>query len=101
MSNTAEVTLDTPIPRATPITTITLHKPNAGALKGVSIRAVLDMEDDTIRRLVLRVADPKLTQPEVNDMDPADVMQAGIKLAGFFMPREILKDTIAQDSPTE
>lgn len=97
--NTAEITLDVPIQRGeTSIEKLTLHKPNAGALRGVSVRAVLDMDVDTIIKVVPRVSDPKITDQEAARLDLADLAQAGLVLSSFFMPRAVLQEVESQNS---
>lgn len=99
--NTAEITLDTPIKRGeTTLTKITLSKPPSGSLRGVSVRAVLDMDVDTIVTVVPRISDPKLTQAEAASLDLPDLMQMGVALAGFFMPAAALAEAASNLSPT-
>ncbi|UCV02311.1 phage tail assembly protein [Dechloromonas denitrificans] len=101
MSNTATITLEVPIQRGdNKVASITLHKPNAGALRGVSIRAILDMEADTITKVVPRISDPKLTEQEAAQLDPVDLMQSGIALANFFMPKAALAEAAASLQPS-
>jgi hypothetical protein len=96
--STKEITLDTPLVRGeSTITAITLHKPNAGALRGVSVRAVLDMDVDTIITLVPRCSDPKLTDAEARKLDLPDLMQMGVTLASFFMPKSALVEAESQN----
>jgi len=98
MSNTESLTLENPIQRGeTTITTLTLHKPKGGHLKGISIRAVMDMECDTVQRLLPRICDPKITAQESNNLEPEDLAMAGVKIAGFFLPKSVTES----DSPTE
>lgn len=99
MSTTESLTLENPIQRGeTTITTLTLHKPKGGALKGISIRAVLDMECDTVQRLLPRISDPKITAQEANNLEAEDIAMAGVKIAGFFLPKSAME---TPDSPTE
>lgn len=84
-------TLDTPIKRGEQtITAITLRKPNAGALRGVSLRGLLDFQPEDIMRVLPRVSIPTLTDAECQAMDPADLLQAGSIVAGFLLPKEAL-----------
>lgn len=95
--STQEITLDKPIERGTSqITKLTLHKPNSGALRGVSIRSVLDMDVDTIITVIPRISEPKLTDDEAKKIDLPDLMQAGVALAGFFMPKAALAVAAAE-----
>jgi hypothetical protein len=79
------VTLDQPITRdGQTITSITLRKPLAGALRGLSLVSVLNMEVDALSTLIPRISEPVIHKPEVLAMDPADVLAAGIVVAGFL-----------------
>jgi hypothetical protein len=100
--DTNEITLETPIVRGeSTVTKITLHKPVSGALRGVSVRAVLDMDADTIMTVVPRISDPKITEAEARKLDLPDLMQMGVALAGFFMPKAALAEAANQfDSAT-
>lgn len=95
--STHEITLDTPLDRGdTKISTITLHKPNSGALRGISVRSVLDMDIDTIVTVIPRISEPKLTDAEARKLDLPDLMQAGVALAGFFMPKAALAEAATE-----
>lgn len=90
MQNTTAVTLSAPIKRGDKeVADITLHKPNAGALRGVSLRELLDMNTDAIVTVVPRVSDPKITPQEMQAMEPCDLLMMGAALAGFLLPPEL------------
>jgi hypothetical protein len=79
------VTLDQPITReGQTITAFTLRKPAAGSMRGLSLVSVLNMEVDTLSTLIPRISEPMIHKPEVLAMDPADVLAAGIVVAGFL-----------------
>lgn len=97
--STQTLTLENPIQRGeTTITTLTLHKPKGGTLKGISIRAVMDMECDTVQRLLPRICDPKLTAQEALNLEAEDIAMAGVKIADFFLPQSV---KVTLDSTTE
>lgn len=88
--NTTPVTLTKPIKRGEKdVTDITLHKPNTGALRGVSLRELLDMNTDAIVVVVPRISDPKITPQEMQTMEPCDLLKMGATLAGFLLPPEL------------
>lgn len=90
MQNTTVVPLSAPIKRGDKdLANITLHKPNAGALRGVSLRELLDMNTDAIVTVVPRVSDPKITPQEMQAMEPCDLLKMGAALAGFLLPPEL------------
>lgn len=87
------ITLEQPIKRGdTEITRVELRKPNAGALRGVSLRGLLEFQTDDIAKVLPRISDPALTDPEVGRMDPADLLQAGGVIAGFLLPKRALAE---------
>jgi len=91
-----QVTLDEPIRRANkPIKVISLRKPRSGELRRLSLADVARMEVDALSTLIPRISDPVLTAPEVQNMDPADLMQCGTKIAGFLLPKGMREDASA------
>lgn len=82
------VVLDSPIQRAgQTIDAITLRKPAAGELRGLSLVSVLNMEVETLATLLPRISSPTIHKPEVLAMDPADILAAGIEIAGFLQQK--------------
>ena len=78
------VTLDTPIQRGeTTITEINVRKPQSGELRGLNLTDILQMDVNALIKLLPRITD--LTEKEVNDMDPADLLKAGVVVVGFLM----------------
>ena len=102
MTTSHTITLDVPIKRGeTEITAITLHKPNAGSLRGVSISACMQLEVDAIINVVPRISDPKLTPQEAAALDLADITQAGVAIAAFFVPKAAMAEAeTSLQSPT-
>lgn len=95
MDNT--VTLDAPIKRGEKeITRITLNKPNSGALRGASLRGLLDFQTDDIIKVLPRITDPALTDHEANRLDPADLVQMGGVIARFLLPKQVLDKAQAE-----
>lgn len=83
--NLETVTLDTPIVRGdTVISQITIRKPKAGLLRGLSLTDVLKLEFDAIAKLVPRVASPVLVEHDLADMDLADFTKVATAVVGFF-----------------
>jgi hypothetical protein len=90
---TQSITLECPLSRGeTKIGTITLRRPNAGALRGIGLRSIMDMDVSAIATLLPRISDPTLIEADVDAMDPADLLQAGMAVASFFLPHRILDD---------
>ena len=83
--NLETVTLDTPIVRGdTVISQITIRKPKAGSLRGLSLTDVLKLEFDAIAKLVPRVASPGLVEHDLAAMDLADFTKVATAVVGFF-----------------
>lgn len=92
MSTTKTITLDTPIKRGdTEITSIEIRKPDAGALRGISLRALMNFETDALITVLPRVTTPALTSHEVMLMDPADLLDAGSEIATFLLKKRELQ----------
>ncbi|SDK78283.1 Phage tail assembly chaperone protein, E, or 41 or 14 [Modicisalibacter muralis] len=86
---TETVELDSPIQRGkTPITEIHVRKPKSGALRGVALTDVLQMDVAALTKVLPRITEPALTEAEIRDMDPADLVQLGGVVAGFLLPRK-------------
>ncbi|MBB3141224.1 phage tail assembly protein [Halomonas organivorans] len=90
---TGQVELDTPIKRGEQtIESITLRKPRSGELRGVALTDVLQMQTDALIKLIPRLSAPSLTEPEVREMDPADLVQCGSEIAGFLLTKRAKGD---------
>lgn len=107
MSNAKDnkVTLETTIKRGDKeLTEIEVLKPNSGALRGASLRGLLDFQADDIITVVPRVTVPALTPQEAQMLDPVDLVQFGGKIAGFLLPKRIREEAEAEanalNSPT-
>lgn len=84
------VTLDQAIQRGdTTITDVQLRKPQAGELRGLNLADVLQMDVNALIKLLPRITTPSLTEDEVGNMDSADLLQLGSKVAGFLMPKKM------------
>lgn len=87
------VILDTPIRRGTStIDSITLRKPNSGELRGVSLAELLQMDVNSLVKVVPRICSPTLTAVEVTSMDPADLFALGTKVSGFLLQKSMKTD---------
>ncbi|APG19296.1 UNVERIFIED_ORG: hypothetical protein J2806_001819 [Kosakonia oryzae] len=89
MSNETDnvVTLETPIKRGEQlINAVTLMKPNAGTLRGLSLAAVANAEVDALIKVLPRITSPSLTEQEVAALDLADMVALAGKVVGFLSP---------------
>lgn len=81
------VTLEKPIKRSEQeITEITLIKPNAGTLRGVSLAAVANSEVDALIKVLPRMTYPNLTEQEVAALELPDMVALAGKVVGFLSP---------------
>lgn len=79
------VALSTPIFRGkTEIKEVLVTKPDTGALRGVRLGALLEMDVTAIATVLPRVTTPTLIKEEIDRLDPADFLELGIKVIGFF-----------------
>lgn len=82
------VFLDEPIKRGKQeITSVDIRKPNAGELRGVSLVAITELDVTALQRVLPRVTTPTLTQHDVAQMEPADLLQCGTVLASFLLKK--------------
>ncbi|MGP2501065.1 phage tail assembly protein [Pantoea ananatis] len=89
--NEKTVTLDTPIMRGkTEIKEIVLRKPQSGALRGVRLQALMEMDVNAVMAVLPRVSAPALTAQEVNEMDPADLLALSVEVVTFLLPKSAL-----------
>lgn len=87
---TKTITLDTPIERkGDKVETVTLRKPRAGELRGLSLTDVLQMDVNALGKLLPRITSPMISEAEVQAMDPADLVQLGGEVAGFLVPKRL------------
>lgn len=83
------VKLDYPIKSAgdKEITEVTVHKPSAGALRGLALTDLLRMETNALHAILPRVSQPMLVKQDVEKLDPADLVQLGTAVVGFLVPK--------------
>ncbi|WP_296250330.1 phage tail assembly protein [Pseudomonas sp. UBA4194] len=91
--NQEVIDLDTPIKRGTvEITEVTLRKPMAGELRGTSLSDLLQMDVLALRKVLPRITAPALTDHEIGQMDPADLVQMATAVTGFLLPKSAKVD---------
>ncbi|MDC8802551.1 phage tail assembly protein [Halomonas pacifica] len=85
---TERVELDTPIKRGKQtIAAVTVRKPLSGALRGVALIDVMNLDVQALTKVLPRITDPALTEAEIRNMDPADLVQLGSEVAGFLVAK--------------
>ncbi|QOV63480.1 phage tail assembly protein [Kosakonia pseudosacchari] len=87
MTNENVITLENPIKRGEQvIDQITLMKPNAGTLRGVSLASVANSDVDALIKVLPRVTAPSLTEQEVAALELPDLVALAGKVIGFLSP---------------
>ncbi|MCA8198879.1 phage tail assembly protein [Burkholderia vietnamiensis] len=82
--------LDTPLVRGKQtIERVTLRKPKSGELRGVSLSDLVNLDVAALSKVLPRISDPVLTDADVANIDPADLVQLGGIFAGFLMPKAV------------
>lgn len=82
------VTLDEPIKRGnTTIETITLRKPKAGELRGVSLVDLGNLSVIALQQVLPRITTPTLTSHEIGNLDPADLLELGAVVGSFLVKK--------------
>lgn len=84
------VTLESPVKRGgQEVASITLLKPNAGTLRGVSLAAVANSEVDALIKVLPRMTYPSLTEQEVAALELPDLVALAGKVVGFLSPNSV------------
>lgn len=79
------VELDNPILRGEQtINTLTIRKPKTGALRGLALTKVLELDVDTLAKLIPRVTSPVVVEHEINQLDLSDFTKVATAVVGFF-----------------
>ncbi len=82
------VILDTPIKRGgQDVHEITVHKPKSGALRGVTLLNLVQLDVGSLQTVLPRVTDPMLAPQEIANLDPADLLALGAAVSSFFMTK--------------
>ena len=80
------VQLDQAIKRGdTGILSLSLRKPKTGALRGIKLIDLLNMDYSALAVLLPRITEPALTPADIADMDPADFTKVASGAIGFFV----------------
>lgn len=82
------VTLDTPIVRGeTTIDELQLRKPRSGELRGLSLVDLGQLKVDSLTKILPRITMPPLTEAEVGNMEPADLLACGAEIGSFLLQK--------------
>ena len=82
--------LDTPLLRGSQtITKVTLRKPKSGELRGVSLSDLVSLDVAALSKVLPRISSPTLTEQDVANLDPADLVMLGGVFVGFLTPKAV------------
>ena len=91
------ITLETPLQRGDQtVAEITLRKPAAGELRGLSLVSLLQMEVTALTTVLPRITTPALTTEDINRLDLADLLQFGSEVASFLVPKSAKVDFLTE-----
>lgn len=82
------VELECPIVRGKEeIASIILSKPDAQKLLGVNLVDLMQMDVQSLIKVLPRITEPKLIEMEIRRMDPADLVQCGVTVSSFLLKK--------------
>lgn len=85
--NSNIVILDNPVIRGEQkIEQVTVTKPNAGTLRGVSLASLANSDVDALIKVLPRMTYPALTEHEVMRLEASDLILFAGKVVGFLSP---------------
>lgn len=88
--NQITVPLDKPIMRGeTKIESITLTKPNSGALRGTKLADLLQMDVAAVSVVLPRISNPTLTKSDIENLDAGDLTALATEVASFLLPNSV------------
>ncbi|AUX86431.1 phage tail assembly protein [Acinetobacter sp. ACNIH2] len=69
----------------TTIKEVTIRKPKTGALRGLTLADLLQLDVNAIATLTPRITSPSMSQQDVYDLDPSDLTKIGKEIISFFV----------------
>ncbi len=76
----------------TEITSVGLRQPDTGALRGLKLTDVLQMDVNAMCRLLPRISEPALMPDEVAALPPADLLMLSSEVVSFFVTAEMVEE---------
>lgn len=94
-NNPHTVELDKPLQRGEQtITHITVTPPpDSGALRGVRLSELMQLNVEALAIVLPRVTTPTLTQHDVYRLAPADLVELSSKVVDFLLPKSARENT--------
>lgn len=78
------ITLDTPL-RDGKVEEVSIRKPLGGALRGVALVDLMNMDTRSLEKVLPRITTPSISEAECRKLDPADLVQMGTAVATFLL----------------
>lgn len=78
----------------TEITSVKLMEPSAGSLRGLQLGPLVQMDVNSIIKLLPRITDPILTEDHVAELHPADLAMMGALVSGFLNAPEAMGELL-------
>lgn len=86
---TKTIVLDNPITRGEEsIAEVSVRCPRAGEMRGINAADLLQLNVDALIKILPRVTTPMLTESDVCNLSPADLVQLGGEVAFFLVPKQ-------------
>lgn len=93
----ATVDLDEAIVRGEErITRLTLRKPMGGELRGLNLMNLTQLDVTSLHKLLPRICTPAISEQDVQNMDPADLLACAVEVGGFFLTTQQLQEASPQ-----
>lgn len=84
--NVKTITFDYGFKRGeTIIKEVTVRKPKAGALRGLTLSDLLQLDVNAIATLTPRITTPSMSANDVYELDPSDLTKIGKEIISFFV----------------
>ncbi|QNH50180.1 phage tail assembly protein [Acinetobacter venetianus] len=64
---------------------VTIRKPKTGALRGLTLSDLLQLDVNAIATLTPRITSPTMSTNDVYDLDPSDLTKIGKEIISFFV----------------
>lgn len=75
---------------------ITIRKPYAGEMRGLSLQDIVSSEVDTISTLLPRITSPIIHKQMVDELDPVDLNVISRGIVSFFSTKNQRMELVAQ-----
>lgn len=99
MSNTQQVKLKTGFKSGkSTITELTIRKPLTGDLRGIKLVDFIDLDVNSLAKVIPRITTPSIEEHEVFDLDLTDLSVIAQAVAGFLSEKS---DNAKTESPAE